>query len=136
MDRKRKTIWIVIWISVMIICIPLILPTQKKVNKKSLSLSLVKQYQDSSLQKLPPVQEPLQWGRDPFVLGQETLTGGYRLTGIILDENNGKESYAIIDKQLVKVGDKINDSMILKIGKNYVTMEKVNGEKEDLFLNQ
>ena len=140
MTQNRKMAWVVIWGSALLLClITVFFPAKKKEPAKAASEAPA---QDLGLgNRAVSVKENgkatlLEWRRDPFVLEERSLpSGGSRLTGIIFDENQQAQSYAIIDEQLVKVGDQVNGWKVLKINKNSVDIES-DGRKEELFLNQ
>ncbi len=140
MTQNRKVAWIAVWGIAFLLClITVFFPAKKRETAKTASEAPV---QDSGLEntavsvKKHEKTPLLEWRRDPFVLEERILpSGGNRLTGIIFDENQQEQSCAIIDEQLVKVGDQINGSKVLKIHKDSVDIEN-DGRKEELFLNQ
>jgi type II secretory pathway component PulC len=75
------------------------------------------------------------WGRDPFLLdasnvkeqGMEDLV----LNGIVSDRDN---PYAIINNDVVKLGNKVNGMTIIEINEKNVVLEQ-DGQKHTLELN-
>jgi type II secretory pathway component PulC len=75
------------------------------------------------------------WGRDPFLLdtsnvkeqGMEDLV----LNGIVSDREN---QYAIINNDVVKLGDKVNGMTVIEINENNVVLDE-NGQRHTLELN-
>ena len=67
-----------------------------------------------------------EWGRNPFTLAKTTTTSS--LEGILWDEQNPK---AIVDGNIVGVGDQIGTGLIIGIGQNSITVK--NGIREETF---
>lgn len=65
------------------------------------------------------------WGRDPFVMGfsgtGEAGLEGLNLNGIVWDED---APYAIINTDVVKVGDKIGGMLVVEITETSVVLEQ------------
>lgn len=140
MTLNRKIAWGVMWGIALVFCLIIALFPGKRENTAETAGAVPAQNLESGNTTVPEKESMktalLEWRRDPFVLEERTLpSGGNRLTGIIFDENQQEQSYAIIDEQLVKVGDQVNGWKVLKIGKNSVGIEN-DGRKEELFLNQ
>jgi len=77
-----------------------------------------------------------EWGRDPFLLGASDVQkpGGMEdlaLNGIMADKEN---PYAIINNDVVKLGDKVNGMIVIEINEKNVVLED-NGQKHILELN-
>ncbi|MBU2541578.1 MAG: general secretion pathway protein GspB [Candidatus Omnitrophica bacterium] len=84
----------------------------------------------------------LDWGRDPFVLDKRSLGGSsdqnwvakmeqiskLELSGMIISEDNPKDSIAVINEENLKAGDKISGFTIKDIRANFVVLES-GGEK-------
>ena len=83
----------------------------------------------------PESWDKLRWGRDPFLLdasnakeqGMEDLT----LNGIMPDKQN---PYAIINNEVVKLGDKVGEMTVIEINENNVVLDE-NGKRHTLELN-
>ena len=140
MTRNRKITWIVIWGVALVFYLIIVLFSEKKRETAEIASAVPMQDLKPKNAAVPEKEDikvtVLEWHRDPFVLEERALPlGGNRLTGIIVDESQQGQSYAIIDEQLVKVGDQVNGSKVLKIGKNSVGIES-DGRKEELFLTQ
>lgn len=143
MDPKRKKIWRVIWGAV-IVAIILLFPRKDASppgvlnTGQPLSLPEAGSPQEGNL---PPLAETgslqMQWQRDPFVRQEQVTSaiGASRLTGIIFDGNQQEQSYAIIDGQLVREGDRVDGSRVIQIRTGSVVIGDNGGTKE-LFLNQ
>ena len=74
--------------------------------------------------------EQLPWGRDPFYLARNEKTTApapsstpvtWTLNGILF---NALSPSAVINKRVVKPGDRINGARVVKIDKRQVTLEK------------
>lgn len=140
MTQNRKVAWIVVCGAAFLLClIAVFFPAKKRETEKAASKAPIQDLGagNTAVSMKKSAKAPLlEWRRDPFVLEERVLPwGGNRLTGIIFDENQQEQFYAIIDEQLVKVGDQVNGSKVLKIHKNSVDIEN-DGRKEELFLNQ
>ena len=79
--------------------------------------------------------DKLRWGRDPFLLDtaniQEQGTEDLALNGIIPDKQN---PYAIINNEVVKLGDKVGGMTVIEINENNVVLDE-NGQRHTLELN-
>lgn len=83
----------------------------------------------------PESWDELSWGRDPFLLdtsntkehGMEDLT----LNGIMPDKQN---PYAIINNEVVKLGDKVGGMTVIEINEKNVVLDE-NGQRHTLELN-
>lgn len=77
----------------------------------------------------------VEWGRDPFSLGasnvQKLGMEDLALNGIMADKEN---PYAIINNDVVKLGDKVNGMTVIEINEKNVVLEQ-NGQKHTLELN-
>ncbi|PIW68467.1 MAG: hypothetical protein COW10_02425 [Candidatus Omnitrophica bacterium CG12_big_fil_rev_8_21_14_0_65_42_8] len=75
------------------------------------------------------------WGRDPFLLDtsnvKEQVLGDMTLNGIVADRES---PYAIINNDVVKLGDKVNGMTIIEINENNVVLDE-NGQRHTLELN-
>ena len=76
----------------------------------------------------------IRWGRDPFLLDapniKEQGMGGLTLNGIVADKKN---PYAIINNDIVKLGDKVSGMTIIEINENNVVLDE-NGQRHTLEL--
>ena len=65
------------------------------------------------------------WGRDPFFFTTSGMAGsgleGLVLNGIVWDKDN---PYAIINDDVVKIGDKLDDMRVVEISEKSVTLEQ------------
>jgi len=77
----------------------------------------------------------VKWGRDPFFMDSnnaiEQDMGDLILNGTVSDKNN---PYAIVNNDIVKLGDKINGMVVIEINEKNVVLEQ-NGQKHTLELN-
>ena len=75
------------------------------------------------------------WGRDPFLLDtanvKEQVMGDMALKGIVADREN---PYAIINNDIVKLGDKVNGMTVIEINEKNVVLDE-NGQRHTLELN-
>ncbi|PIP68653.1 MAG: hypothetical protein CO035_05090 [Candidatus Omnitrophica bacterium CG_4_9_14_0_2_um_filter_42_8] len=85
----------------------------------------------------PESWDKLRWGRDPFLLDastnsiQEQDVEDLALNGIMSDKQN---PYAIINNDVVKLGDKVGGMTVIEINENNVVLDE-NGERHTLELN-
>jgi len=79
--------------------------------------------------------DSVKWGRDPFLLDasnvKEQGIEDMALNGIVSDKEN---PYAIINNDVVKLGDKVNDMTVIEINEKSVVLEQ-DGQKHILELN-
>lgn len=67
----------------------------------------------------------IDWDKNPFVQpAGDVALDELKLTGVIY---NPEKQAAILDDQVVEVGDKIGYSEVLEIGKTYVILRNENG---------
>jgi len=76
------------------------------------------------------------WDRDPFYPESPFINSGAGIAGVIL---NGivwdvKNSYAIINNDVIKLGDKVNDMTVIEINEKNVVLDE-NGQRHTLELN-
>jgi len=76
------------------------------------------------------------WDKDPFYPESSSTSSGTGISGVIL---NGivwdtKNSYAIINNEIVKLGDKVNEMTVVEINEKNVVLDE-NGQKHTLELN-
>ena len=75
------------------------------------------------------------WGRDPFLLDtpnvKEQVLGDMTLNGIVADKQS---PYAIINNDIVKLGDKVNGMTVIEINEKNVVLDE-NGQRHTLELN-
>jgi hypothetical protein len=78
----------------------------------------------------------IKWGKDPFLLDaskmKEQGMEGIILNGIVSDQEN---KYVIINNDVVKLGDKVNDMTVIEINEKSVILEQQDGQKHTLELN-
>lgn len=84
----------------------------------------------------PESWDKLRWGRDPFLLdastnAQEEGVEDLSLNGIMPDKQN---PYAIINNEVVKLGDKVGGMTVIEINENSVVLDE-NGQRHTLELN-
>ena len=76
------------------------------------------------------------WGRDPFFLaapGTEDIgLEGLILNGIVWDKDN---PYAIVNSDIVKIGDKLGSMKVIEINENNIIVEEGNGKRHTIELN-
>lgn len=74
----------------------------------------------------------LSWKRDPFALG--VTQGGkaptlqLKVSGIIYDETRPEATYAIINQEVVRIGDTFHGINVIDIQPNYVRLKKMSEE--------
>ncbi|MDO8603292.1 MAG: hypothetical protein Q7O04_05540 [Candidatus Omnitrophota bacterium] len=84
----------------------------------------------------PRSWDELRWSRDPFLLDASTNTQEQSaedlvLNGIMPDKQN---PYAIINNEVVKLGDKVGGMTVIEINENNVVLDE-NGKRHTLELN-
>ena len=69
------------------------------------------------------------WGRDPFVITQAPVSHSsvLALGGIVYDE---KDSYALINNQLLHIGDEVNGNRVVDIQQDRVILNDGNKDIE------
>lgn len=82
----------------------------------------------------------LKWKRDPFILpmvqgGGKAPTIQLKVSGIIYDETRPEATYAIINQEVVRIGDSFHGINVIDIQPNYVRLKKF-GEELILYLYQ
>jgi len=78
----------------------------------------------------------IKWGRDPFVTSSYNMAGQINteelvLNGVVSDAQN---SYAIINNDVVKIGDKVDGMTVMEINEKSVVLDD-NGKRHTLELN-
>jgi len=63
--------------------------------------------------------QKVKWERNPFVQGGYGVLGGFDLMGIFWDAG---QAYAIINNEVLKAGDAINDYRIIQVEQKTVTL--------------
>jgi len=85
-----------------------------------------------TLSVLKEKAKELKWGRDPFFLemamGGDLPTLQLSLSGIIFDEVHPEATYAIINEEVVRIGDNIRGIKVIDIQPDYVILKKFNQE--------
>ena len=80
-------------------------------------------------------EDNIRWGRDPFLLDvsnvQEQGMEGMVLNGIVADK---EKPYAIINNDIVKMGDKVSGMTVIEINEKNVVLDE-NGQRHTLELN-
>ena len=89
---------------------------------KTLPFQLAGELSDLNLTGLEQLQPP-RWGRDPFELPtkEETLAGSLTLTAILYHPDS---KLAIINGQLVKVGDQIEGRQVVSIAPDHIVVRE------------
>lgn len=75
----------------------------------------------------------LVWKRDPFVLGiggegGKMPTLQLKVSGIIFDETRPEATYAIINQEVVRIGDNFHGIKVIDIQPDYVRLKKFSEE--------
>ena len=87
---------------------------------------------ETSLATLKEQAKALSWGRDPFILtlgqGEALPTLQLKVSGIIYDPDHPETTYAIINDQVVRIGDDINGIKVIDIQSDAVRLKKFNQE--------
>ena len=88
--------------------------------------------EEVTLAALREKAKELKWGRDPFILslreegGLPTLQ--LKVTGIIYDVDHPEATYAIINEEVVRIGDDIRGIKVIDIQADAVRLKKFNQE--------
>lgn len=104
---------------------------------KSVSKNEVYHTSESAMMAAPEPEswDKLRWGRDPFLpetsKTQEHGTEDLALSGIMPDKQN---PCAIINDEVVKLGDKVDGMTVIEINENNVVLDE-NGKRHTLELN-
>ena len=81
-----------------------------------------------SLTGLKQKAKEMKWDRDPFILsiekGEELPTLQLKVTGIIYDEARPEATYAIINDQVIRIGDSIDGIRVIDIQADAVQLKK------------
>jgi hypothetical protein len=79
--------------------------------------------------------DDVKWGRDPFYMdtsnAKEQGIEDIVLNGVVSDKQN---PYAIINNDIVKLGDKVNGMTVIEINEKNVVLDE-NGQRHTLELN-
>lgn len=136
-DNKKKIELTITGISIIILIF--LIANHMPKSKDNKSVSKAEPYPTSEVTILAVSEvgsdSSVKWGRDPFLLdtsnvkehGMEDLV----LNGIVSDRDN---PYAIINNDVVKLGDKVNGMTIIEINEKNVVLEQ-DGQKHTLELN-
>jgi type II secretory pathway component PulC len=138
-DVKKKIELTVTGIGVVIFIFLIISYAQKSGHKKI--ISKINAYPASTMAMTGSLEskeswDKIKWGKDPFLMDASSLKGhqgmaGLVLNGIVSDREN---PYAIINNDVVKLGDKVNDMTVIEINEKSVILEQ-DGQKHTLELN-
>jgi hypothetical protein len=108
--------------------------SESRVSKSETTLMVTKKVSPANIESIISRKTTRQWGRDPFVrdwVRQDRVTD-LKLKAITIA--NGK-AYALINDQILEVGEEIQGHRILRIAKDYVVLKY--GEREiELYLGQ
>ena len=137
LDNKKKIELTITGISVIILIFLIMNHISKPKANKSISNIEPYSTSEAAILAAPGVgsDSSVKWGRDPFLLdtsnvkehGMEDLV----LNGIVSDRDN---PYAIINNDVVKLGDKVNGMTVIEINENNVVLDE-NGQRHTLELN-
>ena len=149
-EKEKKELIAVVCLVATLAC--LILYNVHRVNarkaKRSQSLSAVaqapavpaapaaetppKNLEGTSLASLKEQAKAIEWGRDPFTLvlgkGAELPTLKLQVTGIIYDPIHPEATYAIVNDEVVRIGDNIRGIKVVDIQADAVRFKKFNRE--------
>ncbi len=76
--------------------------------------------------ELEAYEKTLSWKRDPFLLqlGREEPTLALKVSGIIYDEVHPEATYAIINEEVVRIGDDVRGIKVVDIQADHVRLKK------------
>lgn len=131
---KKNTVEIVITsilAIILIIAVVNIFKTKKKISSKRIAKVVATEEAQpqkkivttkKTFKALEDRAKDLKWERDPFVYKPRSikLTEGFRLEGIVWDEEDPK---AVINGNILSIGDKIDGKEIVDIRKDGVTLD-------------
>ncbi len=133
LNKKQKIQLAITGIGVMFLIFMFIGTIQKPRIRKDIA---VKVDRDSAASSLTPIsfgrskmkESAIKegWGRDPFFPGTSSVAAdsgleGFVLSGILWNQDN---PYAIINNDIVAVGDIVDDAMVLEINEDNVIVEQ------------
>ena len=87
--------------------------------------------ESATFTQLKEKAKELRWGRDPFILDLavgDAPTLQLEVSGIIHDSVHPEATYAIINQDVVRIGDTIRGIKVVDIQPNYVRLKKFNQE--------
>lgn len=132
-DNKKKIELAITGMGIIALVFLLISYLPKSKDNKLASASRVTDVSFTSLQ--PEDSSSELWGRDPFSLDapdiKEQGMEGLVLSGTVADKDN---SYAIINNDVVKLGDEVGGMTIVEINEKNVVLDE-NGQRHILELN-
>jgi hypothetical protein len=133
LDTKKKTELAITGIGIIVLIFLVMSYLPKSKDNKLALVSRVAEVSFTILQ--PGVSGPESWGRDPFLLDtanvKEQVLGDMTLNGTVADREN---PYAIINNDIVKLGDKVNGMTVIEINEKNVVLDE-NGQRHTLELN-
>jgi len=136
-ESKKRIELTVIGIGVVILMFLVTSHMSKSVGSKGVSKNEAYHTSESAMTSVPESEswDKLRWGRDPFLLEtaniQEQGTEDLALSGIMPDK---QDPYAIINGEVVKLGDKVAGMTVIEINENNVVLDE-NGQRHTLELN-
>jgi len=139
-DKKQKTELTITAIGIVILVI-LFLANIVKPKKAGHEPAIV-QVPPSLSSLIPPVTSAdehasmASWDKDPFYPEAPFINSGSGIAGVILNGIvwDAKNSYAIINNDIVKLGDKVNEMTVVEINEKNVVLDE-NGQRHTLELN-
>ena len=137
-DVKKKIELIITGIGAIIFIFLIISYAQKSWHKKIISKNAYPASTAAMTGSLESKKswDKIKWGKDPFLMDTSNLKEHQDMAGLVLNGIvSGQENpYAIINNEIVKLGDKINDMFVIEINEKSVVLEQ-NGQKHILELN-
>lgn len=136
-DNKKKIELLITGIGIIILIFLIVNHIPK--SKADKSISNIEPYPTSEVAKMATsevgYEDDIKWGRDPFLLdsanvkeqGMEDLV----LNGVVSDKLS---PYAIINNDVVKIGDKVSGMTVIEINEKNVVLDE-NGQRRTLELN-
>lgn len=106
---------------------------QAEISLEEIYVDIENQDKLSLLRETQKKLEEADWANDPFVVGEDSLfprgLSSFRVSGIVLDPHG---AHAVINDEVVKVGDELGGWEIIKILPNKVILKR---DDEEVNLN-
>lgn len=128
--EKQKIEYIITGVMVVILLLLLTTMLKKKTKKVPEEIQQQEAITESTGTKvyMPKLPQKLTWGRDPFVLYSRKAKGSmvpFVLSAVIYDE---KEPHAVINNEIVTIGQKIEGYSVIKINEKTAVLKKEDKE--------
>jgi len=141
MFKNPKVVGVLVLIAFLAVSKQIILPLLPSFSRRDVATKVASVVQQAKSVKVVPLAPPINmselgWfkgrGRDPFTLSAHASSVGsgieeHRLSGVIINDN---QQLAVINGEVVGLGEKFEDYVIITIGANFVVMKGPDGLKK------